>query len=120
MTDEKSTPRVIKRGQSAGEDAETVRSLANDSELFEATLSTGRPVCLRMMTAGDLLYLEKTLGNVGDMERSLKLAARLSTGDGRMSYEDLQRLKMKDLKVVTNLLTKAGDAEDDEDEFPND
>ena len=45
------------------------------------------------MTAGDLLYLEKALGNVGDMERSLKLAVRLSTGDGRISYEDLQKLK---------------------------
>ena len=97
-----------------------MRQVAADSEVFVATLSNGRPIHLREMTAGDLLYMEKTLGKVGDMERSLKLAARLSTGDGRCSYEDLQRLKMRDLKLVTELLTKAGDAEEDEEEFPND
>ena len=40
--------------------------------------------------------------------------------DGRISYEDLQKLSMRDLKSITKLLEKAGDAEDDEDEFPND
>ena len=55
------------------------------------------------------------------MERSLKLAARISTAEGRATFEDLQRLKMKDLKVITALLSKAGDAdeEDSEDEYPN-
>ena len=118
MADETKSPRVIKRGQPASEETEQVRRIAGDSEVFECVLSNGRTITLREMTAGDLLFMEKTLGNVGDMERSLKLAARLSTGDGRVSYEDLQRLKMRDLKAVTALLTKAGDAE--EEEFPND
>ena len=117
MTDEKATPRVIKRGQTAGE---VVTNLVGDSEVFATTLISGRNVVLRAMTAGDLLFLEKTLGGVGDMERSLKLAARLSTSEGRISYEDLQKLSMRDLKSITKLLEKAGDAEDDEDEFPND
>lgn len=117
MTDEKATPRVIKRGQTAGE---VVTNLVGDTEVFATTLISGRDVVLRAMTAGDLLFLEKTLGGVGDMERSLKLAARLSTSEGRISYEDLQKLSMRDLKAITKLLEKAGDADDDEDEFPND
>ncbi len=118
MSDEKATPRIIKRGQPAA--SEVVAHVTEDSEIYAATLSSGRNVALRAMTAGDLLFLEKALGGVGDMERSLKLAARLSTNEGRISYEDLQKLSMKDLKVITKLLEKAGDAEDDEDEFPND
>ena len=117
MTEEKATPRIIKRGQQTGE---VVSNIVDDSEIFATTLTSGRAVALRAMTAGDLLFLEKTLGGVGDMERSLKLAARLSTSDGRISYEDLQKLSMRDLKSITKLLEKAGDAEDDEDEFPND
>ena len=120
MTEEKASPRVIRRGGSTSDQTETVRSLESDSEVFSDTLPNGRVVALREMTAGDLLYLEKTLGNAGDMERSLKLAARLSTGDGRLTYEDLQKMKMKDLKVVTALLAKAGDTDTDEDEYPND
>ena len=120
MAEEKSSPRVLRRGNSASEETEAIRALESDSVLFTDTLANGRVVTLREMTAGDLLYLEKGLGNVGDMERSLKLAVRLSTGDGRLTYEDLQKLKMRDLKVVTALLAKAGDTDDDEDEFPND
>lgn len=120
MATEKPAPRVIRRGGSTSEETETIRELEADSEIFSGELSNGRVVTLREMTAGDLLYLEKSLGNGGDMERSLKLAVRLSTGEGRISYEDLQKLKMKDLKVITALLAKAGDTDTDEDEYPND
>ncbi len=120
MTEEKASPRVLRRNTSTStESTEGIRALEGDSELFLGTLNSGREVVLREMTAGDLLYLEKSLGNLGDMERSLKLAARLSTAGGRITYEDLQKLNMKDLKVITNLLAKAGDSDDDEDEFPN-
>ena len=99
-----------------------MRELEQSAETFSDTLSNGRTVTLREMTAGDLLFLEKSLGNSGDMERSMKLAARLSCGDGRMSYDDMQKLNMKDLKVVTSLLTDAGQSgdEEDEDDYPND
>ena len=100
-----------------------MRELEQSAETFSDTLSNGRTVTLREMTAGDLLFLEKSLGNSGDMERSMKLAARLSCGDGRMSYDDMQKLNMKDLKVVTALLADAGqsgDEEEDEDDYPND
>lgn len=84
---------------------------------FFATLSDGRDVVLREMTASDLLYVEK-LNSAGDMERSLKLAARLSTGSGKITFDELQKLKMRDLRKVTDLLAKAGGTDEDED--PND
>ena len=123
MADAKS-PRVIRRdnGANASAQAHIMRELEQNAETFSDTLSNGRTVTLREMTAGDLLYLEKSLGNLGDMERSLKLAVRLSCGDGRVSYDDLQKLNMKDLKKVTALLTDAGgtdDEEEDEDLYPN-
>ena len=120
MSDTKASPRVLRRGDDAGGETRVVREMEQEADLFSTTLSNGRVVTLREMNAGDLLYLEKSLGNSGDTERSLKLACRLSCGDGRVTYEDLQKLKMKDLRRVTSLLTKAGDVEDDEDEFPND
>ena len=120
----KPAPRVLRRdnGARASAKAHVMREIEQNAETFSDELSTGRVVTLREMTAGDLLYLEKTLGQVGDMERSLKLAARLSCGDGRVTYDDLQRLNMRDLKVVTALLTDAGgtDDEEDEEEYPND
>ena len=124
MTDSANpAPRVIKRGNNAvSAETRVVREAEADSETFSAELSSGRIVTMREMNAGDLLYLEKSLGNSGDMERSLKLAVRLSCGDGRVTYDDLQRLKMKDLRIVTKLLGDAGqtdDEMDDEDAYPN-
>lgn len=123
MAEEKA-PRVLRRdtGARASAQAHIMRELEQNSETFTETLSSGRVVTLREMTAGDLLYLEKSLGNAGDMERSMKLAARLSCGDGRVTYDDLMKLNMKDLKLVTGLLGDAGqtdDEEEDEDVYPN-
>ena len=125
MAEEAKSPRVLRRDTSARASAQAhvMRELEANSETFSDTLSNGRTVTLREMTAGDLLYLEKSLGSVGDMERSMKLAARLSCGEGRVTFEDLQKLNMKDLRVVTSLLSDAGqtDEEDeDEDVYPND
>ena len=125
MADEAKSPRVLRRDTSprASAQAHVMRELEQNAETFSDTLSTGRVVTLREMTAGDLLYLEKSLGKVGDMERSLKLSARLSCGEGRVSYDDLMKLNMKDLKIVTALLGDAGqtdDEDEDEEDFPND
>lgn len=125
MAEETKSPRVLRRDTSARTSAQAhvMRELEANSETFTDTLSNGRTVTLREITAGDLLYLEKSLGNVGDMERSMKLAARLSCGEGRVTFDDLQKLNMKDLRTVTALLTDAGQTdEEDEDEelYPND
>ena len=125
MADEtKPAPRVLRRDSGPRETAKAhiMRELELNAETFSDEMSSGRIITLREMTAGDLLYLEKSLGNVGDMERSLKLASRLSCGEGRVTYDDLQKLTMKDLKKVTALLADAGGTDDDEegeDDFPN-
>lgn len=117
----KPAPRVLRRDTSQVTQEARVVQEGLDDETYSCQLSNGRIVTLREMNASDLLYLEKTLGNAGDMERSLKLAARLSTKEGRVTFDDLQRLRMKDLKLVTKLLAEAGgtDEDEDEDEFPN-
>jgi len=84
---------------------------------FYTVLSDGREIVLREMMASDLLFIEK-LSSAGDMERSLKLASRLSTGGGKITFDELQKLKMRDLRKVTDLLGKAGGTDEDED--PND
>ncbi len=112
----KATPRVVRRGSNA---SAIVKESDASSEFFSDTLPNGRFITFRELTAADLLFLEKSLPNAGDMERSLKLASRLSVGEGRVTYEDLMKFKMKDLKAVTALLGLAGDADSDEDEFPN-
>lgn len=115
-------PRVIRRDNNAvSGETRVMREVESDSEVFTGELSNGRIVTLREINAGDLLFLEKSLGKAGDMERSLKLAARLSCGEGRVTFDDLSSLKMKDLRVITKLVTQAGDTDDadDEDLYPN-
>ncbi len=110
--------RVMRKSpEELAQGANMMPSYESADNTFFATLSDGREVVLREMTASDLLYVEK-LNSAGDMERSLKLAARLSTGSGKITFDELQKLKMKDLKKVTDLLGKAGGTDEDED--PND
>ena len=110
--------RVMRKSpEELAQGANTLPSYAGADNSFFATLSDGREVVLREMTASDLLFVEK-LNTAGDMERSLKLAARLSTGSGKITFDELQKLKMRDLRKVTDLLAKAGGTDEDED--PND
>lgn len=98
----------------------TADSISTAEETYFTELSDGREVVLREMTAADLLYMEKSLSKVGDMERSLRLVSRLSTNNSRISFEELSKLKMKDLKKVTELLAKAGGTDEEEvEEDPN-
>ena len=119
MPESPKTPRVIRRGDDSME-TRVIREQESNSDTFTDFLSNGRQVTLREMTAGDLLFMEKSLPNAGETERALKLASRLSTGDGRLSFEDMAKLKMRDMKTVTDLLVKAGGSDtEDEDDFPN-
>lgn len=98
----------------------TADSISTAEETYFTELSDGREVVLREMTAADLLYMEKSLSKVGDMERSLRLVSRLSTNNGQITFEELSKLKMKDLKKVTELLAKAGGTDEEEvEEDPN-
>jgi len=119
--EKKSGVRVMRKSaeELAGGANRPQSSLDSAEETYFATLSSGKEVVLREMMASDLLYLEKTLGSIGDMERSLKLATRLSVGSGKITFEELQKLKMKDLKKVTELLAKAGGTDEEDEEDPN-
>ena len=98
----------------------TADSISIAEETYFTELSDGREVVLREMTAADLLYMEKSLSKVGDMERSLRLVSRLSTNNGQITFDELSKLKMKDLKKVTELLAKAGGTDEEEvEEDPN-
>jgi len=98
----------------------TADSISTAEETYFTELSDGREVVLREMTAADLLYMEKSLSKAGDMERSLRLVSRLSTNNGQISFDELSKLKMKDLKKVTALLAKAGGTDEEEvEEDPN-
>ena len=112
--EEQTNPRVkvMRQGDPA---PEAIAEQYDGDEVFGVTLTNGRYIELREMNASDLLYLEKALGNCGDMERSLKLASRLSTAAGKITFDELGKLKMKDLKKVTDLLGKAGGTDDEED-----
>jgi hypothetical protein len=113
------TPRVIRRG-GENEQVRVIKEQEFHSETFTDFLSSGRQITMREMTAGDLLFMEKSLPNAGETERALKLASRLSTGDGRITFEDATKLTMKDMRLLTDLLVKAGGQNDeDEDDFPN-
>ena len=99
---------------------QTTDSISTAEETYFTELSDGREVVLREMTAADLLYMEKSLSKVGDMERSLRLVSRLSTNNGQITFDELSKLKMKDLKKVTELLAKAGGTDEEEvEEDPN-
>lgn len=99
---------------------QTASSISAAEETYFTELSDGREVVLREMTAADLLYMEKSLSKVGDMERSLRLVSRLSTNNGQITFDELSKLKMKDLKKVTELLGKAGGTDEEEvEEDPN-
>lgn len=111
--------RVMRKSQEELAQGVAASSISEVSDMmfFAGNLSDGREVILREMTANDLLFVEK-LSNSGDMERSLKLAARLSSGNGKITFEELQKLKMRDLRKITDLLSKASGTNEDED--PND
>lgn len=120
--DKKPGVRVMRKNPdelAAGANSSVRSSMEGAEETFFTTLTDGREVVLREMMASDLLYLEKTLNSAGDMERSMKLAARLSVGSGKITFDELQKLKMKDLKKVTELLGKAGGTDDEDEEDPN-
>lgn len=116
--------KVLRRGEDSPQPENP--SPTENPEAFCATLSTGQEICIRPMKASDIMWME-TLDRgkepVGDVQKSLKLVARLSTKTQHpITFPFLMDLSMADLRIVTDLLAKAsGTKEEDEvDEFdPN-
>jgi hypothetical protein len=115
--------KVLRRGEDLPQPEDS--SPAENPEVFCATLSTGQEICIRPMKASDIMWME-TLDRgkepVGDVQKSLKLVARLSTKTQHpITFPFLMDLSMPDLKIVTDLLAKASGTKDEEvDDFdPN-
>lgn len=115
--------KVLRRGEDSPQPENP--SPVEDLEAFCATLSTGQEICIRPMKASDIMWME-TLDRgkepVGDVQKSLKLVARLSTKTQHpVTFPFLTDLSMPDLKIVTDLLAKASGTKDEEvDDFdPN-
>ncbi len=115
---EGSKTRVLSR-QPAGGVAPT-GPINYDGPTFTCVLSSGRSVTVREMAAKDLLFMEKQLGKLGDMERGMKMVERLSVGDSPITFPEISALNLKDFRKVTNLLNEAGgmdDEDEDEEEY---
>jgi hypothetical protein len=66
------------------------------------------------MAAKDLLFMEKQLGKLGDMERGMKMVERLSVGEDQITFPEISALNLKDFRKVSALLNEAGGLEDEE------
>lgn len=118
-------PRVLSANAADTEPRVDVKNQDNEAPVFEDTLSNGKFVMMREVTANDLLYLERKLVASGEVERTMKLAVRISMAPGLLSFDELKRLGMTDLKKVTRLVklasgTKASDLDDDDDDDDDD
>ena len=114
---EGSKTRVLTRQASAGTPAELG---SYEGETFSCILSNGRTVTVREMAAKDLLFMEKSLSKLGDMERGMKMVERLGIGEGSITFPEISALSLKDFRKVTALLNEAGgmdDEEEDEEEY---
>lgn len=101
-------------------------SETNDNgPIFEDTLNNGKTVTMREVSANDLLFLERKLGATGELERVMKLAVRISVVPGLISFDEIRKLGMSDMRKISKLVrlasgTKPEDIEDDDDDFADD
>jgi len=114
---EGSKTRVLTRQPSAGVPGAGVPF---EGETFSTVLSTGRTVTIREMAAKDLLFMEKSLSKLGDMERGMKMVERLSVGENGITFPEIAALSLKDFRKVTALLNDAGGLDDEDEEFEGD
>jgi hypothetical protein len=84
-------------------------------QTFSTTLSDGREITIREMTGRDLLFMEKELAKLGDVERGMKLIEKLIVGDDKITYEEILDLGVKDFKRLSDLVAKASGTEDESD-----
>jgi len=83
-------------------------------EVFDTTLSDGRVITIREMTGRDLIYMEEELEKFGETKKSFYLMERLNVGDQKVTFDEIADLKLKDIKKITELVSKAnGDEPED-------
>ena len=82
---------------------------------WSTTLSDGRVVEVREMTGRDLIYMEKELGKLGDVEKGMRIIDRLSVGDYKITFDEVQDLGVRDFRKISEIVAEASGANEDED-----
>lgn len=83
-------------------------------QTFTASLKNGKTITIREMTGRDLVFMEEELKGMGDTRRSFHLIERLNVGANKISYEEIENLGVRDIKAISELVSKAnGDEEED-------
>lgn len=92
---------------------EETPTLTNSSlQTFSAILKDGREIVIREMTGRDLIYMEEELSKLGETRRSFHLMERLNVGEHKVSFEEIEQLGVRDIKAISELISKAnGDSE---------
>lgn len=93
--------------------------LSPSLETFSATLRDGRVITIREMTGKDLVYIEEQLSNVGETRKSFHIIELLNVGTSKVSYDEIESLGVRDIKTISNLVTKANGDLDEESEGKN-
>ena len=115
MTDSGSKTRILTR-QAVSDNSGAYANDVGSGNVFSCVLSTGRRVTIREMAAKDLLFMEKTLAKLGDMERGMKMVERLSIGEDAITFPEISALSLKDFRKVSALLNEAGGLDEEEEE----
>lgn len=91
--------------------------LANNLETFSATLRDGRIITIREMTGRDLVYVEEELSKMKETRKSFHIIEMLNVGTDKVSYNEIEALGVRDIRLISELVAKAnGDFNDDSDE----
>lgn len=83
---------------------------------FSAKLKDGREIVIREMKGSDLIYMEEELGKFGETKKSFYLIERLNVGPDKITFDEISDLTMKDIKTISELVSKANGSDEDEDE----
>lgn len=84
-------------------------------ETFSTKLSDGRVITIREMTGRDLLHMEDDLADMKETRRSFHLIERLNVGPNSVSFDDIADLSFKDIKALTELVTRVSEVGDPKD-----
>lgn len=101
--------------EQAGQTPAVVKPIQEKKEpTWSTTLSSGRVVTVREMTGRDLIYMEKELGKLGDVEKGIRIIDRLSVGDHKITYDEVLELGVRDFRKISDIVAEAsGVGEDD-------
>lgn len=85
-------------------------------QTFSAPLKDGRVITIREMTGKDLLYIEEELADLGDTRKNFKIMEILNVGDTHITFEEIESLSIKDIKTITDLVSRANGLDDEEED----